>query len=825
MNDGHAQRVSSPQHKPVEERSVLQIARKVAATVGADFFSAIAIHLSKALSADCVLIGEFVGGPMERVRTLGAAADGKSTEFEFELAGSAAAVVAEGKPCICRSDAASRFPRDHFISKFGMQSLIAAPLNDPNKRAAGLIMVLYRRPMVSFRVVKQVLDVFSVRAAAELNRKQREEQLSQSEQRHRAFIARNADAMWRIEFERPISLDLAEDEQYAEIYRYGYLAECNDASARLCGFERAEQLLGNRVEDIAPASDPSMREATLRAIRSKYAPTTVETNLVDHNGVRRHMLRSQWGIVEDGRLERIWGTSRDITDLKRSEQALDASEQRMSDLLETMQLVVVIGDPQGMAAFCNRFLYRKTGWKPEDLLGKDWINVMVPGGERGKLRERLAAGDENTESPLHFECTVLGSGGQEWQFEWDRTALRDHDGHVAGWANIGRDVTDYHALQAQFFQSQKLATIGRLAGGLAHDFNNLLTVILGYSAALLRDRAETDSDYLGLSQIQKAAGRGAELTHRLLAFGRRQVLRPDVFNLNTLISDAEHMVRHLVGDDIRVTTELDPSLWRVRVDAGSFHQILMNLSANARDAMPQGGTIKIATANLPRAATRAPGSMLPAGDYVRVTVSDSGAGLTDAAREHLFEPFFTTKEKGTGLGLSTVYGIVQQSGGQISVDSHTQAGTTFRIYFPKAEDTEAEESVADAPGVGKLGKETILLVEDRDDVRRLVAQALRSYGYTILEADGPKTALEIAQDGSCAIDLLLTDLVMPDMDGFDLAEHVGRYRKGMKVLFVSGSVDAPHIAAKLAQPGVSYLQKPFTPETLAVAVRKNLDEN
>ena len=579
-----------------EDRNVLQIARRVAATIGVDFFHAIAKHLAKALSADCVLIGEFVGGRMERVRTLGASLDGHPTSFECELAGSAAAAVVSGKPCMCRSAAASRFPDDPILPLVGAQALIAAPLQDRDRRVLGLIMVLYRRPVAGFRTAKQILDIFSARAAAELSRKRREDELCESEQRYRAFIARSADAMWRIEFEQPIPVDQPDEAQFAQIYQYGYLAECNDALARLVGVEKAEQLVGSRLEDIASSSDPSMRDATMLAIRSGYAFTTVETNPIDVYGKRRNILRSQWGIVEDGKLERIWGTSRDITRLKHSEQALDASEQRMADLLETVQLVVVIVGPEGTIAFCNNYLYRKTGWQRTDLIGRNWIDLMIPAEEHDKLKAAIAGDVARPEAPMHFESTLLGPSGRRWLFEWDRTILRDPEGRIAAWANVGRDVTEHRALEAQFLQSQKLATIGRLAGGLAHDFNNLLTVILGYSAALLSERDASDPAYLALTQIRKAAGKGAELTHRLLAFGRRQVLRPDVLNLNTVIADAEHMMRHLIGDDVRLTIELDPALGLVRIDAGSFHQILMNLAANARDAMPLGGRLRIETA-------------------------------------------------------------------------------------------------------------------------------------------------------------------------------------------------------------------------------------
>jgi PAS domain S-box-containing protein len=811
----------------VQERNVLQIARKVAATIGADFFCAIAKHLAKALSADCVLIGEFAGGKMEGVRTLGAYLDGRPADFEYELAGSASALVASGRPCMSRSGAQSRFPSDPLLTEVGAQALIGSPLEDPQGRVLGFIMALYREPVASFRFARQMLDIFSTRAAAELRRKHEEDVLRESEQRYRAFIAGNADAMWRVEFEQPISLDLPEEEQLDRIYEHGYVAECNDALARLLGFEKAGQIIGRRIVEVAPPSDANNREANLLTIRSGYACTSIEINTVDRLGVRHHVLRSQWGIIEDRKLERIWGISRDLTRLRQSEQALTASEQRMSDLLEAVQLVVVIVDPRGCIVFCNHCFYEKTGWKPEEVVSRDWLEALVSPTEAAKLRGAFANRVARPESPEHFECTLLGAGGRRWQFEWDQTALRDTNGDVAAWANIGRDVSEYQVLEAQFRQAQKLATIGRLAGGLAHDFNNLLTVVMGYSAALLRDRDVSDPSYLGLTQIRKAAVKGAELTHRLLAFGRRQVLRPEILSLNTVISDAEHLVRQLIGDKISLNLELQPSLWLTRLDAGCFQQVLMNLGANSRDATPRGGRLTISARNATVPQTGDPPAGLLPGEYVHVSVSDTGSGMTEEVRGHLFEPFFTTKEngKGSGLGLSTVYGIVQQSGGSIFVDTAPGKGTTFHLYFPRVQGA-ARKIREEAPvTVARNGTENILLVEDREDVRRLTSQILRNLGYTVLEADGPTRALELAQDRSVPIHLLLTDVVMPDMDGIELAGHILSYQKAAKVLYMSGYADAPqNISAKLSEPGSAYLQKPFTPDNLAVTIRRVLDE-
>jgi two-component system cell cycle sensor histidine kinase/response regulator CckA len=809
-----------------ETRSVLQIARKVAATIGIDFFRAIAKHLAAALAADGVLIGEFVGGQAERVRTLAACLDGEPASFEYELAGSASAQLALGKPCLCRSGVQTRFPSDTLLPQARAQACIAVPLLNPKEQALGLIMALYRRPVTSLRVPKAMLDIFAARTAAELSRKQEEDLLRESEQRYRAFIARNADAMWRIELEQPVPIDLPEEEQLERIYRYGYLAECNDTLAQLLGREKAEQLIGSRVEEVAPLSNPSIRDANLRAIRAGYKPTNVEMNRIDGHGNRRHMVRSVWGIVEDGKLERIWGTNRDITELKQSELALDASEQRMAHLLETVHLVVVMLAPDGAIAFCNNYLYRLTGWQPNELLGEDWLARMIPAEERSKLQAAFAGGMVEADVPIHFESTLLGPGGRRWQFAWDSTILRDMEGKVAAWANIGRDITEYKALEEQFRQAQKLASIGKLAGGVAHDFNNLLTVIMGYSVALIEKRNPSDPTYAALAEIRKAAEKGADLTHRLLAFSRRQVLCPAVIDLNGLVVDADRLLLRLIGEDVRLATKLDPDLGLVRVDAGYFQQVLVNVAVNARDAMPHGGSLTIATSNVEVEAGSPDSPGVAPGEYVQLLISDTGIGMNEEVRSHLFEPFFTTKElgQGTGLGLSTVYGIVRQSGGQISVETEPGKGTSIRILLPRVQPEAAPARPSTVETVTPNGTETILLVEDQEAVRQLTAKILGDLHYTVLEAENAARALELAQDGGRAIHLLLTDVVMPGTTGCELADRVRASQGGIKVLFMSGYTDASSITERIRVPGFGYLDKPFTPQTLAVKVREILDQ-
>ena len=665
------------------DRRVLQIANRVSATIGMEFFRSIVEHVAEVLPADCVYIGEFVGGQTERVKALAAWPD-LHGDIEHELAGSASAQVALGKPCLCRSHARGRFPDDPLLAKLGAEACAGIPLVNSGGHSLGLIMTVYRDPLADPDIPKAILEAFADRAAAELERKQRGELLRQSEERHRAFVALNPDGLWRVEFDPPVPTALPEEEQLERIYRDGYLAECNEAMARLLGAERVEDLIRCPIQELERLSNPSVRRATLHAIRSGYRFNTVETGPFGRDGKVRYMLRSQWGIVEDGSLQRIWGCTREITDLKVSEMAFDASEQRMLHLMENLPLMVVMLHPDGKVAFCNDHLLECTGWRLADVLEQNWVDLMIPAGERGQVRAAIAATNAEPRRPIHFESPLLGPAGDHRWVAWDSTSLRDSEGRNAMTANLGRDITDFKKLEARFHQAQKLESVGRLAGGLARDFDKLLTVISGSSERVLEKKSQSDAAYAGLSEIRRAAEKGVVLTQRLLAFSGQPGLRPEVVNLNTLIAEDERMMRQLIGERIQLVTNPDPSLGAVRADAGHLHQIVLNLVLNARDAMPEGGTLTISTTNIEVRSGVAGLSGVRPGSYVQLTVSDTGTGMSEEVRNHLFEPFYTTKKpgKGTGLGLSTVYGLVQQSAGQIVFESEPGRGTSFRILLP-----------------------------------------------------------------------------------------------------------------------------------------------
>jgi len=364
--------------------------------------------------------------------------------------------------------------------------------------------------------------------------------------------------------------------------------------------------------------------------------------------------------------------------------------------------------------------------------------------------------------------------------------------------------------EEQLRQAQKMEAVGRLAGGIAHDFNNLLTVITSYGDLLLEDLAPDDSRRDDVDQIRKAAEGAAALTRQLLAFSRQQVLEPKVVDLRAVLAGTEKLLRRLIGADVHLAMPLAPDLGAVKADPGQLEQIIINLAVNARDAMPGGGRLTIEAANMVVEARP--------GRYVMLAVSDTGIGMDEQTKARVFEPFFTTKEtgKGTGLGLATVYGIVKQAGGFITVDSEPGRGTTFKVYLPRVDEPVAPAIARPAPAEPRRGTETVLVAEDAPSVRLVTRQVLERYGYTVLEAPTGDIALRLAAKHHGPIHLLLTDVVMPGLSGRQLAGQLSLLRSEMKVLYVSGYADT-------VEPGAAYLQKPFAPEALARRVRDVLD--
>jgi PAS domain S-box-containing protein len=525
-----------------------------------------------------------------------------------------------------------------------------------------------------------------------------------------------------------------------------------------------------------------------------------------------------------GEVYRLAGVALDITSRVRAEQAVRASEERLRTLFEAVNLIVLGLDAEGCVEYVNPFFLALSGYSAGEVIGEAWVDRFVPEEGRESLstafRELLAHGANR-----HHRNPILTRDGRTRAISWHNTVVRDTEGRPAGTLSIGEDVTEHELLEEQFRQAQKMEAVGRLAGGIAHDFNNLLTVIGGHSELLLSELPPADPHRADLEAIHRAGESASSLTRQLLAFSRQQVLAPRVLELNSVVMAAEVMLRRLLGEDVRLLLRLAPALGAVRADAGQLEQVLMNLAINARDAMPRGGDLILETANI--AVDDANGTEISSGTpgpYVLLRVADSGVGMDAATRARLFEPFFTTKDegKGTGLGLATVYAIVKQSGGFLRVRSELGEGATFEVYLPRvAGALSASKSVPDGPVA--RGSETVLLVEDSAPVRAIARLVLERQGYTVVEAPEATVAIAHAERLRRPLHLLLTDLVMPGMNGRDLADRVLEIRPDLRVLFMSGYTSDSALRAGVVEGGMPYLQKPFTAEGLARKVREVLD--
>ena len=508
-----------------------------------------------------------------------------------------------------------------------------------------------------------------------------------------------------------------------------------------------------------------------------------------------------------------------------AEDALSVSEARYRRLFETAQDGILILDGQsGLITDVNPFLVSLLDYPREEFIGRTLWDI---GPFRNIEASKAAFRELQGKGYVRYENLPLEArSGRLVNVEFVSNSYGVNGKSVIQ-CNI-RDITARrHAGQVdeRLRQSQKMEAVGQLAGGIAHDFNNLLSVILGYCELLEEQVAPDDSNWRMVEQIHSAGTRAAVLTRQLLAFSRRQVLRPVVLDLNRLVTGMESMLRRLIGEDIEIAISLLPGLGRVKVDPTQIEQILMNLAVNARDAMPGGGTITIDTTNVELDDSHArPHAEVKPGSYVVLAMSDTGVGMDSETQARIFEPFFTTKQagKGTGLGLSTVYGIVKQSGGYIYAHSEAGRGTTFKVYLPCAEgeaETIRQEETLPIHG----GRETILLVEDNAPLRALTREMLKGFGYTVLDSGRPFEAIRIAEQHEGPIALLITDIVMPEVNGRALAEKLTAVRPEMKVLYTSGYEDDACVEQGKLEAGCRLLEKPFTRGTLAKRIRNLLD--
>jgi PAS domain S-box-containing protein len=586
------------------------------------------------------------------------------------------------------------------------------------------------------------------------------------------------------------------------------------------------------VELIHPDDRDALDDAVGRA-RETREPFEIDHRIVRPDGEVR-FLYGRGGIARDavGNPRRLIGAVLDITGRKLAEEALRRANERLQTVIQSSPLAIFSVNADGIVQSWNPAAERLFGWTAEEIIGA-LVPIVSDANEEQyrEARRRVMQGEALTGIAL----ARRKKDGSSVTVNRFAAPLREPDGRVSGILVLIEDVTAMKRLEQQFYRAQKMEAVGRLAGGVAHDFNNLLTAILGSTDLLLETLPSDHPGRVDAEETLKATLRAADLTRQLSAFSRQQVLAPRVVSLNAIVAEMDRMLRRLIGEEVDLRTVLAEDLGAVRADSGQLEQVIVNLAVNARDAMPTGGRLTIETANvsLDDAYAAAHQAIVP-GAYVMLALTDTGTGMDAETKSRMFEPFFTTKPKGkgTGLGLATVYGIVKQSGGTIWVYSEPGWGTTFKVYLPRVEAPVEPASPSPTVKDSARGSETILLVEDQEEVRRLTQKMLEARGYRVLVAAGGPEALRLGKELDTLrlverhggrIDLLVTDVVMPGMSGGEVLRRLAPTYPEMKVLYLSGYPDESILHHGVLEPGVPFLQKPFTVEGLARKVREVLD--
>lgn len=635
--------------------------------------------------------------------------------------------------------------------------------------------------------------------------KRTEQRLKESEEKYSLLLNSTAEAIY--------GLDLG-----------GRCTFCNPACLRLLGYGSAEELLGKDMHKIMHYShfDGTIYRddecAIYVAVRKGRASHVTDEVFWRADGTSFPAEYWSYPMYKGGEVVGAVVTFLDISERKKTEQALRKSEEKYRKLFENAMYGVYVAKPDGTILDANPAIVKMLGYSSkEELLSRNLeLDIYESPTDRQNVRD--ATHDERVEG---VEVNWIRKDGKTLPVRMSGAAILSDDGVTPVFEVIVEDVTERKKLEQQYLQSQKMEVVGLLAGGISHDFNNLLGVILG-NADLLHDKAE-QSQQRHIDAIKKAGNSAAQLVRQLLAFSRKQVLQPSLLNLNAVISDVGKMLQRLIGEDVRIVTDLDTGIGPIRADRGQIEQILLNLATNARDAMPNGGTFTVQTRNAELGrddVSRYP--YVQPGAYVRLTVSDTGMGMSEEVRTRVFEPFFTTKEKGrgTGLGLATVYGIVKQSLGFIWVTSRPGAGATFDICLPRLEG-------APLPEVPNLqhrsepprGTETVLLLEDDNSLRQVTCEFLMASGYNVLQASRGDIALDLASQYRGAISLVVSDVVLPEMDGPSAVSKLQKLHPEMQVLFVSGFAEVP-VAQQLIAQGAPLLQKPVS----RIELMRKIDE-
>lgn len=771
--------------------------------IGAEgFFPTLVRHLGESLGLDYAMVSALTGDG-QMAETVSVYAKGKIVpNMRYPLRDAPCGRVMGQKLCLYPEGVRKLFPKDTLLTELGVEGYIGIPLWDSRKRPIGLIAVLDGKPMAHGDSIAGALQLVATRAAMELERKRDLEEQRLAAQRMALHVEQTPLAVieWDLDFR---------------------VRGWNPAAERIFGFTR-EEALGRHASFIVPETARERVNAVWQALLAQGGGTR-STN--ENITKQCRIIMCDWFntplVDAEGRTVGVASLVEDVTERHRAEE----QRARLGMAVEQAVESIMITDTDGVILYVNPAFEEVTGYRRDEAVGKKagilksgkhedayyrsmWETIGGGGVWRGNFINRRKDGQ------LFEEAAII-------------SPVRDAAGKIVNYVAVKRDVTRERQVEEQLRQSQKMNAIGQLAGGVAHDFNNLLNVILGYSDMLLEEAAISEEARGQIGEIQKAGERAAAMTRQLLAFSRKQILDPRVFDLGALVADVSKMLRRLIGEHIELNLVSSSSVCSIRADPGQIEQVIMNLCVNARDAMPGGGKLTIETRRVAGTGNLS-GQGWAGKESVVLSIGDTGTGMSPEVKAHLFEPFFTTKKEGTGvgLGLATCYGIVRQSGGEISVHSEEGRGTTFEIRFPYVPEPVTREDPRRALAGLEQGRgETILLVEDDDAVREMVERLLTGLGYRVLAAGGGEDALALAgSSGGGRIDLLLTDVIMPGMNGRDVAAQIRSRFPGVKVIFTSGYAEEAIVRDGVLESGIVFMPKPFALVALARRIREVLGD-
>ncbi|WP_026842471.1 PAS domain-containing hybrid sensor histidine kinase/response regulator [Citrifermentans bremense] len=593
----------------------------------------------------------------------------------------------------------------------------------------------------------------------------------------------------------------------------GKIAMVNGRCTEMSGYRR-EDLYGSEIDRLlCPQSFDTVLEQLRQVSSGEAEIVKFETDLLRKDGSTIAIACGATPVYQEGRIASTVLSVENITERRHSVEQLKAAKEYTENLIQAACVMILGLDLKGNVTLLNRTAEEVTGYAADELIGKNWFETVM-GAEAFYKMCTIPGMVGESVNRCAFENQIVTKEGLVRTISWRNSAIIEKDERL-GTLCFGIDITEHRKIEAQLRHSQKMESIGQLAGGVAHDFNNMLSVIMGYAQLCQIEVEENSSLWLYLQEVVKAGERSRDMVRKLLAFSRKEIISPRAVDLNMHCIETEKTLSRLIGEEIKLDFIPATTLWTVKIDPSQVDQILMNLAVNARDAMPEGGCLTISTENatVDEAFCDYRLDARP-GEYACLTVADTGFGMDKELTKRIFEPFFTTKDvgKGTGLGLATVYGIVTQNGGFLDVDSEPGEGTSFRIYLPRLKDEPVEEAKP-CPDQPK-GSGTILVVEDDPMLRTMATQMLEKIGYRVIQAEGPQIALSICADLTTSIDLVLTDVIMPEMNGLEMARGIAALRPDTKVLFMTGYSSDVIASHGIIQPGLHYVEKPFNMEGL-----------